>query len=278
MQMAGGTGTATADDYSRGSVSGASGYYSNSNHSRYSRSQSLQSQSMASVSTSTQSVMKDVMRLEKQLAKVGYSNSNGGESTSNVNVNGNQSVASASASRTSRRSTRSRSSRSKSRNSSKSLSHHQHQHQLQQEQTTTQTIDVVAPPGKLGVILANLNRSPSTGGTVISEVRSTSALAGMIQPGDLMIAVDGQDVRQFSVTEVTAVMARKYEYERTLTILRRKAIADYMHMYPDMNQLSLQQQTQTQHGSSSGYYNGETGSLGGTSYQSGYSYGHSSYR
>jgi len=233
-----------ADDYSRGS--GASGgqasYYSN--QSKYSRGQS------SMVSTSTKSVMKDVMRLEKQLAKVGYSNASiGGE---------NQSVAS----RTSRRSTRSRSSKSKSHSRS---SHHHHHHNSHQHE---QTIDVVAPPGKLGVILGN--RSPSTGGTVISEVRSTSVLAGMIQPGDLMIAVDGQDVRHFSVTEVTAVMARKYEYERTLTILRRKA--DYN--YPDMNQLSLQ------HGGG-GYYNtnvGETGSLGGTSYQSGYSYSHSSYR
>lgn len=232
-----------ADDYSRGS--GASGghasYYSN--QSKYSRGQS------SMVSTSTKSVMKDVMRLEKQLAKVGYSNASIGEN----NAGGNQSVAS----RTSRRSTRSRSSKSKSH--SRSLHHHNSHHSQQHEQT----IDVVAPPGKLGVILGN--RSPSTGGTVVSEVRSTSVLAGMIQPGDLMIAVDGQDVRQFSVTEVTAVMARKYEYERTLTILRRKAD------YPDMNQLSL-------HG---GYNNnnvGETGSLGGTSYQSGYSYGHSSYR
>ena len=101
-------------------------------------------------------------------------------------------------------------------------------------------------------------------------------LKGRISAGDWIMAVDGEDVSHFSVTEVTAVMARKYEYERTLTVLRRKD-----------SQLSSQQQYSSgsnnvgpSPGGGGHYYygqgGGETGSLGGTSYQSGYSYGHPS--
>jgi len=76
---------------------------------------------------------------------------------------------------------------------------------------------VVAPPGKLGIILAN--KSEGRGGTVVSSVRDFSILREKIFPGDRLEMIDGEDVSRMLVSEITSIMARKGEFERTLTIL-----------------------------------------------------------
>lgn len=76
--------------------------------------------------------------------------------------------------------------------------------------------NVTAPPGKLGIILANRTDSK---GTVVSGVRTTSVLANRISPGDRIVAIDGEDVSRMSVPEITAIMARKSDFERVLTVL-----------------------------------------------------------
>jgi PDZ domain len=77
-------------------------------------------------------------------------------------------------------------------------------------------ITVTAPPGKLGIILAN---KADAKGTVVSGVRTSSVLADKIAPGDRIVAIDGEDVSLMTVSEITSIMARKNEYERTLTVL-----------------------------------------------------------
>jgi hypothetical protein len=77
-------------------------------------------------------------------------------------------------------------------------------------------ISVVAPPGKLGIILAN---KADSRGTVVSGVRTSSVLADRISPGDRIVAIDGEDVSLMTVSEITTIMARKSEYDRTLTVL-----------------------------------------------------------
>jgi C-terminal processing protease CtpA/Prc len=77
-------------------------------------------------------------------------------------------------------------------------------------------VTVVAPPGKLGIILANKADSK---GTVVSGVRTSSVLAEKISPGDRIVAIDGEDVSRMTVSEITTIMSRKSDYERTLTIL-----------------------------------------------------------
>jgi C-terminal processing protease CtpA/Prc len=74
----------------------------------------------------------------------------------------------------------------------------------------------MAPPGKLGIILANKADSK---GTVVSGVRTSSVLAEKISPGDRIIAIDGEDVSRMTVSEITTIMARKSEFERSLTVL-----------------------------------------------------------
>jgi hypothetical protein len=75
---------------------------------------------------------------------------------------------------------------------------------------------VVAPPGKLGIILANKADSK---GTVVSGVRTSSILAEKISPGDRIVAIDGEDVSLMTVSEITTIMARKSDFERTLSVL-----------------------------------------------------------
>jgi hypothetical protein len=82
--------------------------------------------------------------------------------------------------------------------------------------TRRSRITVTAPPGKLGIILAN---KADAKGTVVSGVRTSSALADKIAPGDRIVAIDGEDVSLMTVSEITSIMARKNEYERTLTVL-----------------------------------------------------------
>jgi len=77
-------------------------------------------------------------------------------------------------------------------------------------------IVIIAPPGRLGVILSN---ATSTGGTVVMEVREFSPLFERIGVGDKIIAVDDENVAGMTVTELTNLMSKKANVHRTLTIL-----------------------------------------------------------
>jgi hypothetical protein len=101
---------------------------------------------------------------------------------------------------------------------------------------------VVAPPGKIGVVLANKHDGR---GTVVSEVRPSSSLKGLLSPGDKLskysdsywyliavsflkyisfsslnaVAVDDQDVTKMVVSQITSMMAARSAYERRLTVI-----------------------------------------------------------
>jgi len=160
-----------------------------SRHSRSSRYSVKSSKSQASVvSEQSRSVANDLLRLEMQLARVGSRNGNRIEGSS-MGDGGNG---------TKPHSSRKSSSRSKN--------------------TITKRVKltVVAPAGKLGIILANKTDAK---GTVVSGVRTTSALADRISPGDRIIEIDGEDVSRMTVSEITSIMARKNDFERILTVL-----------------------------------------------------------
>jgi hypothetical protein len=151
------------------------------------------------MSEQSRSVANDLLRLEMQLAMVGSQ-----ENRDDAPVRGSGSVAGGAsiggASRTSR-------------TSRKSLtSHRTHSSSIARRSKVT----VVAPPGKLGIILANKADSK---GTVVSGVRTSSVLAEKISPGDRIIAIDGEDVSRMTVSEITTIMSRKSDYERTLAVL-----------------------------------------------------------
>jgi len=144
---------------------------------------------MSQMSEQSRSVANDLLRLEMQLAMVGSEKSKhitGGKGKSENSVGGK--------SHTSRKSSSKRSVIAK-----------------------RSKVDVRAPPGKLGLILANTTDGK---GTVVSCVRETSILVHKISAGDRIIAIDEDDVSRLTVSELTTIMARKTEFERVLTVLK----------------------------------------------------------
>jgi hypothetical protein len=150
---------------------------------------------ISQMSEQSRSVANDLLRLEMQLAMVGSQ-----ENVEEAHVRTGGSVASSvgGASRASRASRTSSATRRAS------------------ALVRRSKVDVVAPPGKLGIILANKADSK---GTVVSGVRTSSVLAEKISPGDRIVAIDGEDVSRMTVSEITTIMARKSDFERILTVL-----------------------------------------------------------
>ena len=83
--------------------------------------------------------------------------------------------------------------------------------------TRASPFEVTAPPGRLGLLLAN--KVDGRGPTHVSAVRSESVLAGKVKVGDVLIGVDGEDVTGMHSREVTAVVGGRVESERVLRLL-----------------------------------------------------------
>jgi hypothetical protein len=79
---------------------------------------------------------------------------------------------------------------------------------------------VMAPPGKLGVILADRHDGK---GTVVSELRPNSPLEGALSPGDKLVAVDDiqVDSNAWTCSQITSLIAKRAGAERRLTVLTR---------------------------------------------------------
>eukprot|EP00571_Detonula_confervacea_P002436 CAMPEP_0172314854 /NCGR_PEP_ID=MMETSP1058-20130122/23370_1 /TAXON_ID=83371 /ORGANISM="Detonula confervacea, Strain CCMP 353" /LENGTH=1024 /DNA_ID=CAMNT_0013028803 /DNA_START=300 /DNA_END=3374 /DNA_ORIENTATION=- len=195
---------------------------------------------VSQMSEQSRSVANDLLRLEAQLSMVGKSRNGGsvsggaGSSGGSVGPPGGASVISKSE-RNKRRddcgmtvtsrdfsiSGRSRSSRHRKASGSSSRSSSGREHisasaRRAAARTLRSKVTVIAPPGKLGIILANRTDSR---GTVVSGVRTSSVLAEQVSPGDRIIAIDEEDVSQMNVKEITTIMARKSEFERVLVLL-----------------------------------------------------------
>jgi len=163
-----------------------------SRHSRGSRYSHRSTRSyLSQMSEQSRSVANDLLRLEMQLAMVGSQDNNAAAAAA---------AAGSSASVASRASRKSRSSASR----------------RTVAIARRNKVTIQAPPGKLGIILANKADSK---GTVVSGVRSSSVLSEKISPGDRIVAIDGEDVSLMTVSEITTIMARKSDFERTLTVL-----------------------------------------------------------
>lgn len=169
-----------------------------SNNSR--RSHRSHKSALSAMSDASRSIAADLMRLETQLALVG-----GATTTDATSVH----------SRLSNASVGSMNNSNHQQSSTTSLGSTSHHYQNRVKATKRDKMNVVVPPGKLGVILAN--KEPN--GTIVSDVRTTSVLYGKIFPGDRIVAVDNEDVSRMTVAEITALMARKAAYDRVLTII-----------------------------------------------------------
>eukprot|EP00531_Pseudo-nitzschia_arenysensis_P000953 CAMPEP_0116137634 /NCGR_PEP_ID=MMETSP0329-20121206/12347_1 /TAXON_ID=697910 /ORGANISM="Pseudo-nitzschia arenysensis, Strain B593" /LENGTH=937 /DNA_ID=CAMNT_0003632551 /DNA_START=102 /DNA_END=2915 /DNA_ORIENTATION=- len=75
--------------------------------------------------------------------------------------------------------------------------------------------DVYAPSGPIGIVVDTSKDGPS-----VHSLKSTSPMLGLISPGDLIVALDGEDTRKMTAAALTRLMARKSrQKERKITLL-----------------------------------------------------------
>jgi hypothetical protein len=83
---------------------------------------------------------------------------------------------------------------------------------------TEERFTVIAPPGKLGMVLDALPGE----GPLVHAINGTSVLKDRIRVGDRLISVDAEDVRKMSAVMVSALITQKSQQERTFEFVRRK--------------------------------------------------------
>lgn len=80
-----------------------------------------------------------------------------------------------------------------------------------------ETIEVIAPPGKLGVVID----TPNDGAPVVHAIKDKSTVADRLRLGDKLVAVDGVDVTSMTAIKVSQMISKaSANPERKLTIVR----------------------------------------------------------
>ena len=89
--------------------------------------------------------------------------------------------------------------------------------------TSEEVIEIIAPAGKLGVVID----TPDDGAPVVHAVKDSSVIADQIQVGDKLIAVDQEDVRSMTAIKVSKLISKKSANpSRKLTIVRTSITDD----------------------------------------------------
>ena len=82
-------------------------------------------------------------------------------------------------------------------------------------------INIFAPPGKLGVVID----TPDDGAPVVHAIKDTSVIADKLKVGDLLVAVDGEDVRKMTAIKVSKLISRKsINKTRKLSVIRSTVV------------------------------------------------------
>lgn len=78
-----------------------------------------------------------------------------------------------------------------------------------------QSYDVFAPSGPIGIVV-----DTSKNGPAVHSLKATSPMLGLINAGDLIIALDDEDTRKMTAASLTRMMAKKSrQKERKITLL-----------------------------------------------------------
>jgi C-terminal processing protease CtpA/Prc len=77
---------------------------------------------------------------------------------------------------------------------------------------------VIAPPGKLGMVLD----TPPGEGPLVHAINESSVLKGRVKVGDRLITVDKEDVSTLSAAKVSVLITQKSQQERTFEFIRGK--------------------------------------------------------
>jgi len=79
-------------------------------------------------------------------------------------------------------------------------------------------VDVVVPPGKLGMVID----TPNGGVPVVHAIKSESVLADRVHVGDRLISVDGEDVTGMTAVQVSKLISLKSDQQRLLVFVRNR--------------------------------------------------------
>jgi len=81
-------------------------------------------------------------------------------------------------------------------------------------------VDITAPSGKLGIIIDTCSEGP-----IVHSIKESSPLEGLIFKGDLVVAVDDEDTREWSAHYLTKLVAKKSRHVRKLSVMRNESEA-----------------------------------------------------
>ena len=81
------------------------------------------------------------------------------------------------------------------------------------------TTDVLAPPGKLGIVIDTTIEGP-----VVHKVNPGSALEGSLKSGDIIVAIDDVDTRAMTASAITALMVQTANQRRKLTVVNGRRL------------------------------------------------------
>ena len=89
---------------------------------------------------------------------------------------------------------------------------------------------IIAPTGKLGFVVEN---SRGGGPAYVSEIREGSVLDGMIQLNDIIISIDGEDVRTLKAFHISKILASKSANKERKIEVSRGAMEASRNMFDD---------------------------------------------
>ena len=81
--------------------------------------------------------------------------------------------------------------------------------------------DVVAPAGKLGMVID----TPNGGLPVVHAIKDTSVLADSVRVGDRLLSVDGEDCTAMSAMQVSKLISLKSEKPARVLVFARSRVA-----------------------------------------------------
>ena len=79
--------------------------------------------------------------------------------------------------------------------------------------------DVVAPPGKLGMVID----TPNGGNPIVHVIKDTSVLADQVRVGDRLLSVDGEDCTVMTAMQVSKLISLKSEKPARVLVFSRPA-------------------------------------------------------
>ena len=85
--------------------------------------------------------------------------------------------------------------------------------------------DVVAPAGKLGMVID----TPNGGMPVVHAIKDTSVLADRVQVGDRLLSVDGEDCTALTAMQVSKLISLKSEKPARVLVFARSRSAPAEH-------------------------------------------------